>query len=152
MWADLLILSFLLFRAVAHCAAWLCEHWTGPRMARLHRYQRKRADRRPCQSMSASQTCAATSWTQSEGKHPITRRDVHQKQHNNSDLWLPGWHDYGWNRLHRPPRDDQERCLPVPSPIRGFPQVGLYICEQRGLPRHSWQVNGKDIYSYMLYF
>lgn len=62
---------------VAHCAAWLCNQWDCPRMARLPRNQRPRADRRPRQSVSVSQTRTATSWLQLEGKHLITTGGVY---------------------------------------------------------------------------
>ena len=121
-------------------------------MARLHRNKRSRADRRPCQSMSAGQTCSSASWKQSEGKHPLTTSNVcvsipWKKQRNNY-IWplsLPGWYDYRWNRLYRAPGDNQAQRLPIPSQIRRIPQVSLHICEQRGLSRHTWQVNRQDV-------
>lgn len=66
-------------------------------------------------------------------------------------LWpmvcLQGWDDNRWNRLHCAPGDNQTPRLPIPSQIWRFPQIGLYICEQRGLSWYTWQVKWHDTHN-----
>lgn len=69
--------------------------------------------------------------------HALFLFSCRQKQHEDNNLCLSGWYENRRNRLHRAQRDNQAQCIPVPSQIRGFPQISLYICEQRGLSWHT---------------